>query len=130
MLLFKRLYLAQKKSICFKNNFILTYFPFVSVPFNLIILPKHDNLSSNYFHCPRNKAKDNLIFVNRDYNACINGSFAEPCVVLPLKVLFPWSECPSSTNRAMSLDSLQAGYEAYIQKLTLSIPKQFEASYE
>lgn len=95
-----------------------------------MILPKHDNLSSNYFHCPRTKAVDNLIFVNRDYNASINGSFAEPCVVLPLKVLFSGSECPSSTNRAMDLDSLQGGYEADIQKLTLSIPKQFEAGDE
>lgn len=48
----------------------------------------------------------------------------------PWKVIFPRSECPSSANRAMSLDSLQAGSEAYIQKLTLSIPKQFEAADE
>lgn len=30
-----------------------------------------------------------LFFVVEEYNACINGSFAEPCVVLPLEVPFP-----------------------------------------
>lgn len=94
------------------------------VPFNPIILPKHDHLSSNYFHGPRRKAVDGLILVNGDYNAYINGSFAEPCVVFPLKVLFPWSGLPSWANRAMSSDSIQGGYEVHIQKFTLSMPQQ------